>query len=874
MNSRSIPCRTKKLAAMSLGAVALLCAASAMAEKKTSLAQVEFGSDFLRRNGDAPVDVSRFSKGNPIPAGSYRVDLYLNGSWIGRQDVVFRAPEGEESAAPCFNRALLDAVGVDLEKLSEEIRAALLAAGPQSCLRLQDLVQDASADFDSGDLRLNVSVPQVSLRRFARGYVSPDLWDKGVNAAMLSYSFNAYNTSVNGQGSTSYYLGLNAGVNLGDWRLRNNSSAVRQSDGSTRVQTIASYAQRSIVPLSSQLTVGDAFTSGQLFDGISYRGVQLASDPRMLPDSQSGYAPVIRGIARTNARVQVSQNGNVIYETTVAPGRFEINDLTPTGYGGNLHVVVTEADGSRSSFDVPYASVAQMLRPGFRRYNLTAGRTRSNGFSALESNFMQGTYEQGVTNDLTLFGGLTTAQDYLSLLGGSAFNTPVGAMSFSMTRSHARVADGDTRSGQSMKLDYSKFLTETGTNFSVVAYRYSTSGYLRLPDLLSLKALAAQGTSLGQADRPRSQLSLNLSQTLGEGRGALYATGSSQNYWNRGGLGTQYQFGYNNAWKNVTYSVSVQRQRDFFSGRTGTQYLFQMSMPLGREAQSPSMSAGLTRDNRNGSALQTSIYGTAGEDNNVSYGATVSRNPGSTTSSVNGQYRAPYAVLGASYGYANGGNRQMSLQANGAVVAYSGGVLLAQNLGETVGIVQADGAGGAMVNSSGVRLNGAGSAVVPFLTPFRTNEIVIDPKGTSTDVEMTTTSQRVAPYAGAVVLLKYATVSGRSVLINARRSSGEPIPFGADVLDEQGASLGITGQGGTLFIRTSEDSGRLTVRWGRDRNAQCVIQYALEPRDPKAATTFDQIGATCETPAELARRKDGQELVGSADKKAAVNSGL
>jgi hypothetical protein len=40
----------------------------------------------------------------------------------------------------------------------------------------------------------------------------------------------------------------------------------------------------------------------------------------MLPDSQKGYAPVVRGIARTNAQVVVRQNGYIIYQTYVAPG--------------------------------------------------------------------------------------------------------------------------------------------------------------------------------------------------------------------------------------------------------------------------------------------------------------------------------------------------------------------------------------------------------------------------------------------------------------------------------------------------------------------------------------------------------------------------
>lgn len=60
----------------------------------------------------------------------------------------------------------------------------------------------------------------------------------------------------------------------------------------------------------------------------------------MLPYSQRGYAPVIRGIANSNAEVSVRQNGYLIYQQNVAPGAFEINDLYSTTNSGDLEVTV------------------------------------------------------------------------------------------------------------------------------------------------------------------------------------------------------------------------------------------------------------------------------------------------------------------------------------------------------------------------------------------------------------------------------------------------------------------------------------------------------------------------------------------------------
>ncbi|MGO4610516.1 fimbria/pilus outer membrane usher protein, partial [Variovorax sp. 2RAF20] len=98
------------------------------------------------------------------------------------------------------------------------------------------------------------------------------------------------------------------------------------------------------------LTLGDSFTTGEVFDSFSVRGVQVSSEDRMLPDSMRAYAPIVRGVAESNARVIVRQNNDILYETSVPPGPFELADLPAIGYGGDLRVTVEEADGRRQTF--------------------------------------------------------------------------------------------------------------------------------------------------------------------------------------------------------------------------------------------------------------------------------------------------------------------------------------------------------------------------------------------------------------------------------------------------------------------------------------------------------------------------------------------
>ncbi|MCS5881567.1 fimbria/pilus outer membrane usher protein [Klebsiella variicola subsp. variicola] len=55
--------------------------------------------------------------------------------------------------------------------------------------------------------------------------------------------------------------------------------------------TQSTWLQRDVRSLKSLLRIGDTYTTGDVFDSIPFRGVQLMSDDEMLPDSQRGFAP-------------------------------------------------------------------------------------------------------------------------------------------------------------------------------------------------------------------------------------------------------------------------------------------------------------------------------------------------------------------------------------------------------------------------------------------------------------------------------------------------------------------------------------------------------------------------------------------------------
>lgn len=822
---------------------------AAEAAQPNLVAEVEFSDLFLRQADGTRIDVARFSKGNAALPGTYRAELYVNEMWIGRAELALREVDGDpHHVQPCMDRELLERMGVDLNKLTPQAVARMQAA--QACVPLAALVKDGRAFFDNGEQRLDVMLPQAAMTRQARGYVDPKFWDDGVTSARVQYNANLYHAENLGASSTQGYVGLAAGMNVGPWRFRHTGNLTRDDVTGNRYQSVQTNVQRAVASIRSQLLFGDAFTDGTLFDSVGFRGVRLASDDRMYPESQRGYAPTIRGIANSNARVQIRQGGNILYETTVAAGAFEIDDLYPTGYGGDLEVVVTEADGSVRVSKVPYAAAVNALRPGITRYSVTAGQYRNPGAS-ISPWLMQATVQHGLTNLLTGYGGVVLAQGYFAAMAGAALNTDYGAFGFDVTQANTSGLHEASRNGQSYRATYSKHVAPTSTNLTLAAYRYSTEGYASLADAMTMRDFDARGISAGLYGRQRGRLQLTVNQSLPQGYGNVYLSGSTQNYWNRSGTDLQYQVGYSNSAGRVTYGVTGSRQLNINTGRWETRVMLNVGVPLGRSPRTPYSMTSVQRDSSGVTTLQEAVTGTLGEDAAFAYGINATRTgggvaPGDTSLGANATYVSPLATVSGTASKSRN-YTQISAGLAGGIVAYAGGMAFTPTPGETMAVVEAkDAAGARIANASGLRVDPWGHAVVPNLMPFSRNQVEIDPKGLPMSVELESTLQTVTPTAGALVKLKFDTENaGRTTIVRATRADGKPLPFGAQVFGPDGQAVGTVAQGGRVLVRGLK-AGHGTLRVSLDGNGgECLLQYQMPAGAQGNADGFDRMDAMC-----------------------------
>lgn len=789
--------------------VVLALAVAAPGRAADTSGNLQFSEGFLI--GGEAIDLQRYARSSPLSPGVYPLDLVINGEFRHSRDITF--VPAAHGAIPCLPADLLREYG-----LKEAYLVALddIASG---CIDLPILVPGATVTFDSAALQLLVTIPQAAQASQARGYVAPGQRDHGITAGYVDYTVN-HNRN---QAQDNTYAGITAGVNLGAWRLRHRSSFSHSEHGS-RHDVISSHLQRDLPSLDSQLLLGQSSTGGELFESVAFSGARIATDDRMLPDSLRGFAPVVNGIAEGSAVVTIRQNGHVIHEVSVAPGPFSIEDLYPTNFGGDLEVTVTEADGREQRFKVNFSAVPQALRPGASRFSITAGELRASRRGGEDLSFAEATYVRGISNRFTALGGAQASDGFQATLLGGAVNTPIGAFGADITHSRARLSSGRQSSGNSVRINFQRYVAATGTNFGLAAHRYSTEGYLTLDDFAT-----ARSDDWGFGRRARQRYQANFSQRLGE-RSTVSLSGGHVSYWDSADRPTDFQLRFQSTWGRASYGISALRYR-LSSGRQDTRYSINLSVPLGRSPGAPRLSSQVGHS-ANGQQAQLGINGTLGETRALSYNLSASdASRGQRSTSAYSTYQGGYGIFSAGYSRA-GDYSAMSASAAGSVALHRGGINLGAPVGDGFVLVQAEGAQGAKVGyGNDTRVASNGYALLPHVSPYRWNQIDLDPSGLPLDVELLHTSQRVAPTAGSIVRVAFNATRERTLFIDATDALGQPLPFAARVEDEDGRAFGAVGQGGVIQLRGAPDSGVLIV--DPDGSQRCRLTYTT-PAAPDA----------------------------------------
>ena len=787
---------------------------------------VDFNTDVLDALDRENIDISRFSQAGYIMPGQYQMEVIVNGQGISPTafPVTFleRPTQGtlEDKPLPqaCLTPEMIDRMG-----LTEVSQEKITYWNNEQCADLS-LLPGVEIRPNTAQGILYVNMPQAWLEYSDASWLPPSQWDNGIPGLLFDYNISG---TVNKQHqakqsqSLSYYG--TTGINIGPWRLRGdyqgNLNHSTSSVGGTDSQFSWNrfYMYRAIPRWRANLTLGENYINSEIFSSWRYTGASLESDDRMLPPKLRGYAPQISGVADTNARVVISQQGRTLYDSTVPAGPFSIQDLD-SSVRGRLDVEVIEQDGRKKTFQVDTAYVPYLTRPGQMRYKLVAGRSRNYEHSVEGPFFISGEASWGISNKWSLYGGGIFSEDYNALAAGLGRDlNEFGTVSADVTQSVARLRE-NTKQGKSWRLSYSKRFDDVNADITFAGYRFSERDYMTMEQYLDARY---RNDFTG---REKEMYTVTFNKNFSDANTSINLQYSHQTYWDQQ-MSDYYMVSVNRYFdvaglKNISLGLSASRSK--YQNYDNDSVFLRLSVPWG--SGTVSYSGSMSNDH------YTNLVGYSGILNGglSSYTLNAGMSNGNSLPSqtqVSGffSHNSPLANVSANFASVQNGYTSFGVSASGgATITAQGAALHAGGMnGGTRLLVDTDGVGGVPVDGGRVYTNNWGIGVVTNVSSYYRNTTSIDMKALPADMEARRSVVESVLTEGAIGHRKFEVLKGNRLFAVLRMADNSFPPFGAIVTNAKGRELGIVADSGLAWLSGVTPGERLNVSW--DGKIQCVV---------------------------------------------------
>ncbi|ELB2047584.1 fimbrial biogenesis outer membrane usher protein [Vibrio parahaemolyticus] len=734
-----------------------------------------------------------------IPPGYYYVNVKVNKNNV-YHDTYVEFVSTSDGTKVKMNKVLFDLIGVDLE-LAPKLASDLSHFGYITDIERYLSPSYVEVNYDTLDLQ--ISIPQYYLKKDDSQFKKLN-FDQGENLVFSTYDVRGF--SIGGKNSIN--ANLTAGLNLHGWSLRHEGAYLGSNTDNSTYNAYSTYLERPLAKSKSKLRLGTAFSS-QNNSSFNFTGLSLKSEERMLSRENRGYAPTIKGIADTNATVEIFQNNSLIYRELVSPGMFEIDNLRDTGSSGDLTVFIIEENGERKEFLRPYANTQDMLREGMLTYQVDIGQHRE--VHSSEGLFFNGHIRYGLSEHVTGTMGTLISGNYWSYVTG----LDVSLNQFGNLSLDYELGVEGTE-GYTLSTTYTKDFSSTGTNISLSNLVYEADDWFTFDEYiiwLNQNAISTPGT-----DRKTRQ-GISLTQSLGFGLSASLS-GYKETYRN----------------SNETYNMNLSTSKSF-KHLTGSftyneikgnnfnkdrQFVVSLNIPLdfnkGRDFITSTY-----RLNDDGEGVTTLGYsGKALKDSQLRYNINLINDKNSSQGSINAEYRGSKGIVKAGY-TKNENSESYNYGLSGTVVGIEDALILTQPIYDTFAIIDTGVEGIGVRSKPGIVTDSNGYAVVDYLTPYETSQIVLDTYQVP-GLNIDSTLYQVKAMEGAGVRAKFHARKGIDLLIRAEYE-GKPIPFGTMITVNGHLDTSVFGDDGVIYISGAPLEGSINVYHNGVGSPPCVIEY-------------------------------------------------
>lgn len=824
---------------------------------------LDFDIGFLQFSDKAEstsFNLDYFAKSGGMFPGEYDVTVYVNDKKVDQRPVSFVASERDPGVLQAvITPQLLEAWGIESDKTLHALPVETVPTAQDKGARgtedemglrggISEWVPESKEVFNYQDGSLKITVPQAYITPPGWLRTPPSTWEQGVPALMVNYDYSGSSMNNNADGTYRFdFLNLGGLLNVMGWRVRNDMNYATSSTGHSKWNVLNTYLQHDYsFWQGGQLTVGQTSTDGNILESIPFEGVMLQSDDSMLNPDLGGFAPVVSGIANSNAVVSVYQGNSLIFQQNVPPGPFEFKDLT-RNYNGDMDIEIRESDGTIRRYTQASAQVPILVRQGRTYYNLATGRyhVESLNSNSMSKDFALGSLAWGATNSTTLYSGSILSKDYATLsLGVGQYLPVIGAISADVIYSDARFPGNyGTKRGQAYRLSYSRAFDETSVN--LMAYRYATSDYYTFSEALRVDPRVFTAEDEDNRKHQRSRLQMSLSQGLGD-YGSASLSGSRDDYWNQSGYSENWSVSYSKSINQVSISLAGGINRSPGSGTDKT-FSLTMSTSFGDWLGSSNTSVNYAMYGYNNRVQHNvGLNGSFFDDSRLNYSVSEgwdNQDQGANTNTSLG-YNAAYGNMNVGYGRQRDA-WQTNYGISGGVIVHPDGVTLSQPLSfeSAMALVEIPGASGVGMSHGNIQTDWFGNAVVPNLIPYARNEVSINVASLPENVEIRNNNAVLIPSKGALVKVPFDAEVGRRVLLKLLHQ-GKPLPFGTVVtVNTKGTTrTGIVAEKGKVYLSGLANSGVLQAKWGKYDDEGCEGEFTL----PEEDGTFTEETVQCQ----------------------------
>ncbi len=828
----------RAVTADAVAAAVILTAASlclhGVAAAQPSASAGGFDLEILKSRGLNPAIASHFQDVAQFMPGTHTVTLSVNGRQVGRAQALF-----DSQGKLCLTPDLLKLADLNVPDIPDSVAPSC----PDNFLRAWPATTIA---LHPERMAVDIVAPPGAINRSSQR----TLYQSGGRAAILNYDVLSSQTHHLGNANRYLQAYTEVGLNANDWILRSNS-AYSSLGGRSTWNHIDAYAQRTFASRHTTFQIGQINLQGALFGGMPVTGMQVFPESALQLQRQEGTP--ISGIAHTQARVDVWQNGIPLASTIVPPGPFTLTDVVARSLNQDIKVVIHEASGETREFTVPAAAlyVDRLGAPagfsgglGVLRHEGQAGGSTEPVASA--------EYGIALSERSNLTAGLVLSRDFRAIGARTDLILPGSVQTGLQSQWSQNVHTG--RSGAQYLLSGSAMLLpRLSANVSLLR---RTDGY---SDIQNASYARARHDSLHDepwGDRYRYRNDY-IKQQLSAGLGWSHAWAGgfsasfSESVNARGNATRRGMLNWGKSFHRASLSVSLERDVGSSHRNQGSFLYVNLSMPIGKQ----SFSASMQRQD-DGSTYGLSTSAAINENANYSLNVTTSTNGRPSYSGSVGLDSA-YTQLNVAASSFSGGYSQ-AVRARGAVVGHAQGVSFSPyRVQDTFAIASVGDLSGVRLSTpaGSVWTDAWGRAVIPSVPAYRNGQIQVATSSLARNVDLINGRSNLEPARGSVSAIDFTVVKVRRALLTATYPDGTAVPKGAAVLAADDSFITLVGSGGQIFLPDLQSPDAAITVAPAD-SAPCALRFDL-PASADLNQHYERAAATCEPVTDIDSASSG-----------------